>query len=120
MKNTKLNFPLFSYTKALHWAKNQKPEQRSPIHIPKYGGRSHNSFRMWVFANSLLLMSSEKDKRQTQYILNREKWDMFCHFVKMHPGMSTRELANHYRDYGCSNYVFWPSIISICKIINEQ
>ena len=120
MKKTKLNYPLISYLKVLHWAKSQMPEQSSPILIPKYGGKSHNSFRMWVFANNLLLTSSEKDKKQTQYILNREKWDMFCRFVKMHPEMGTREFAKHYKDYGCTNYMFWPSIISINKQYYEQ
>lgn len=75
---------------------------------------------MWVFAGSLLLMSNEKDKVQSQYILSKDKWNRFCQYVKDRPRIRVSELARCYRDYGCTNHLFWPSIISICKEVSES
>ncbi len=117
MKVSKQNIPQVSYARVLKWAKKQAPTlpNSNSILIPKYGGRSKTPFRLWVFADSLLLMSSEEARRQSQYILDREKWERFCEFVKKNPGIGTSELAKRYKEYGCTNYLFWPSIISICK-----
>ena len=106
---------LFPYLTVLRWVKHENPIQAFPLYIPTYGGRSKRPFRLWHIPGGLLLMSNENAKNQAQYILTPEKWKSFLAFVKKNPEMGTGELSKHYRDFGCTNKVFWPSIISICK-----
>lgn len=106
---------LFSYREVLRWVKHKNPIQAVPLYIPKYGGRSNLPFRLWHIPGGLLLMSNEKAKSQSQYILTEEKWRCFQEYVKKNPEMGTGELARHYPDFDCTNKLFWPSIISICK-----
>ncbi len=106
---------LFPYRTVFRWVKDQNPTQDKPVYIPKYGGRSKVPFRVWPFAGCLLLMSGEKAMHEAQYILTPEKWRSFVDFVKKNPEMGMGEVAKHFKDFGCTNKVFWPAIISICK-----
>ena len=106
---------LFPYRTVFSWVKDQNPTQDKPVYIPKYGGRSKVPFRVWPFAGCLLLMSGEKAKLEAQYILTPENWRSFVAFVKENPEKGVGELARHFKDFGCTNKVFWPAIISICK-----
>lgn len=113
---------LCSYPEISRWVKRKNPIQAIPLYIPKYGGRSKLPFRLWHIPGGLLLMSNEKAKYQSQYILTSEKWQCFVDFLSKNPEMGTGELARHYSDF-CTNKLFWPSIISICKEyqrINQQ
>lgn len=65
-------------------------------------------------------MSNEHAKMQSQYVLSTEKWDGFCKFVKQHPNMSMGELASHFKDFGCTNKLFWPAVISISKAVLQS
>lgn len=111
---------IFPYRKVLRWVKNQNPTEKKPVNIHKYGGRSKVPFRVWPFAGCLLLMSGEIAKNKAQYILTPEKWRSFEAFVKNNPEMGMGELAKHFKDFGCTNKVFWPSVISICKEYQKQ
>lgn len=112
------NIKLVSFKKALKWIKSNNPHENSPVYVIPYGGRGL-SFRVWHFANCLLLMSNENAKTQVQYIITEEKWNAFLKYAKEHHDMSTTDMGKHYKDYKCTNYTFWPSILSICKNIKE-
>lgn len=111
---------LFPYRNILCWVKDQNPTQDKPVYIPKYGGRSRLPFRVWHFAGCLLLMSNEKAIHQVQYILAPGQWKKFLDYVEQNPEMRIGELARHLKDFGCTNKVFWPTIISICKEYQKQ
>lgn len=111
---------LSPFGRVLRWVKEINPDQYHPIYIPKYGGRSKQPFRLWCFANCLLLMSNENAKNQVQYILTRKKWTAFIDYVKKTPEMPIGVLSQHFKDFECTNKVFWPSIISICKAYLEN
>lgn len=112
--------PLLSFQSVLRWISEKQLSEEEPLYIPKYGGRSKRPFRVWSFADCLLLMSNEEDSSQRQYILNRDKWNRFLKYVKDHSEMGTFELSQHYKEFGCTNKVFWPSIISICKEYSRE
>lgn len=112
------NIKLVSFRKALKWIKSFDPHENNPVYITPYGERpGTRPFRVWHFANCLLLMSNENAKTKVQYIITEEKWEAFLNYAKEHPDMSTTDMGKHYRDYKCTNYTFWPSIMSICKSI---
>lgn len=108
---------LVAFNKARRWIRKQAKEECAPVYIEKYGGKSRSPFRVWLFADVILLMSNEQAKMQSQYVLSAEKWDAFCRFVKLHPDMSMGELASHFKDFGCTNKLFWPVVISISRAV---
>ena len=63
---------LFPFRDVLSWVKQQQPTEANPLYVSKYGGRSNLDFRVWHFAGCLLLMSNEKAKKQSQYIITPE------------------------------------------------
>lgn len=109
-----------SFPTVLRWVSEKQLSENEPLLIPKYGSRSKRPFRVWSFAGCLLLMSNEEDSTQRQYILNRDKWDRFLKYVKDHSEMGSFILSQHYKEFGCTNKVFWPSIISICKEYSRE
>lgn len=119
MKQCK-DLKLVPYRAIIQWVKSKEQSQSNPVLIQKYGSKSILPFRMWSFAGCLLLMSNEKAKVQAQYILNKKKWLSFFSFVKENPEMSIGDLARCYSEFECTNKVFWPSIISICKAYLEE
>lgn len=118
MKQCK-DLTLVSFNKAFRWIKAQHPTEAQPVYIPKFGGRSNLPFRAWCFADVLLLMANEQAVTQSQYILDKEKWEAFLNFVRENPEMKMGELAASFRRFGCLNKAFWPSIISISKACLE-
>lgn len=111
---------LVSFGTALKWIKNQKPIEANPVYIQKYGGQSKLPFRVWAFADVVLVMSNEKAKTQSQYILSKDKWNAFCKYVKDNPTMERGELARNYKQFECTNKTFWPTVISISKAYYSQ
>ncbi len=111
---------LHSFPTVMRWVSKKQLSETEPLLIPKYGGRSKRPFRVWSFAGCLLLMSNKEDSTQRQYILNIDKWNRFLKYVKDHSEMGTFELSKHYKEFGCTNKVFWPSIISICKEYSRE
>ena len=105
---------LVTYTDVLNWVKSKKPTENNPVYIHKCGVKSDLPFRIWHFADTLLLMGNEQDKNIHQYILTEEKWNQFCKYIKRYPEMNRGELSRFYRDYGCTDKTFWPSVILIC------
>ena len=119
MKQCK-DLSIVSFDKALKWIKSQNPTENNPVYISKYGGRSDLPFRVWCFANALLLMSNEHSIAQTQYILCKSRWNSFIAFIRQNPEMKMGELASNYKRFGCGSKVFWPAIISISKAFEED
>ena len=110
---------LVAFNKARRWIKMQAKECK-PVNIEKYGGRSKYPFHAWVFADVILLMSNEHARMQSQYVLSAEKWNAFCKYVKEHPDMMMSELASRFKDFGCTNKLFWPAVISISKAVLQS
>lgn len=120
MKKLCRELKIVSYHRALKWIKSRDPHEATPVHITKYGGRSNQPFRVWCFADLLLLMPNEDSVTQSHYVIDRKKWDSFWGFVKKNPNMGMGELAKRYKDYCCDNITYWPSIISISKAVIES
>ena len=118
MKQCK-DLSLVSFNKVFQWIKSQHPTEVQPVYIPKYGGRSNLPFRVWCFADVLLLMANEHSVTQAQYVLDKERWGSFLRFVHENPDMKMEELAASYCCFGCRNKAFWPSVISISKACIE-
>jgi hypothetical protein len=114
MKKVNEELTLVPFKNALAWIKSQNPHECSPVYISKAKPTSLK-FRVWCFADALLLASNENDAVQRQYILNEEKWNVFCEYVRNHPQMGRGELGKKYREFGCTDPTFWPSIIHICE-----
>lgn len=104
---------LISFDEILKWVRLNNTHEDTPIMIQKAGDNTP-PFRLWCFGDVLLLMSNEQDASQQQYVLTREKWDLFCQYVISNPTMNRTGLKDNYREYGCTNYAFWPAIIHIC------
>ena len=117
-KNCK-DLKLVAFNKARRWIKMQAKECK-PVNIEKYGGRSKYPFHTWVFADVILSMSNEHARMQSQYVLSAEKWNAFCKYVKEHPDMTMSELASRFKDFGCTNKLFWPAVISISKAVLQS
>jgi hypothetical protein len=115
MKKYNKDIQLTSYKDVFNWLVSCDATKQNPISIEKYGGQSPRPFRTHIEGGDIILRSNPLDSIQRRYILTREKWDSFCHYVTAHPDMCRGELANNYRQYECTNKYFWPSIISICK-----
>lgn len=114
MKKINENLRLVPFKKVLSWIKAQDPHESSPVYISKAMPTSPQ-FRVWYFAEELLLASNENDTVQRQYILDEDKWNKFCKYVTDNPKMSRGELGEKFKDYGCTDATFWPSIIHICE-----
>ena len=111
---------LAEYDQVFDWANEKHATINRPINIPKYGGRSPRPFRLHIEEDGFILRSNPEDSSQRRYILTRERWNLFCNYVSNNPDMIRGVLANNYREYGCTNKYFWPSIISISKQFYEQ
>ena len=109
---------IVSFRKAYSYVKQHNGVGMDAVKIP-YGRRNHLHFRAWAFAGDILLKSSETAHTQQDYRLTREKWNAFTDYVKQNPTMQVNDLAAHYRDFGCTNYTFWPSIINISIAISK-
>ena len=115
MKKYNKDINLASYKDVFNWLESLNVTQQKPVFIEKYGGQSPRPFRAHIEGLNMALRSNPQDAIQRRYILTRAKWDAFCNYVTAHPDMCRGELADNYRQYGCTNKYFWPSIISICK-----
>ncbi len=102
---------LVSFAEAIDWVKRHK----QPIKIYPYGGRTPYPFSVEIKDGDLLLTGNEHNGNPSQYILTETKWRRFCDYVKGHPDMCRGELGNNFKDYGCDDRRYWPSIISISK-----
>ena len=118
MKQCK-DLTIVSFDKAKRWINTQMLAENTPVYIPKYGGRSDFPFRVWRFADVLLLLANERSATQTQYVLCKERWDSFERFVRENPELKMSDLAKSYKSFGCMNKVFWPAVISISKAYME-
>lgn len=111
---------LAGYNQVFDWARNGNAVTDMPFFIEKYGGRSMRPFRLHIEGSAIIVRGNPVDSIQRRYILTRERWEAFCNYVFDNPEMTRGELANNYREYGCTNKYFWPSIISISKQYFEQ
>ncbi len=103
------------YPDVFNWLESNNATMRDPVLVEKYGGKSKRPFRVYIEGPNMALRSNPQDAIQRRYILTKAKWDAFYNYVTAHPDMCRGELADNYRQYGCTNKYFWPSIISICK-----
>ena len=108
-----------SYARAYRFVKQQNGVAMTAANI-SYGRRNTLHFRAWAFAGDILLKSSETAKTQQDYRLTKEKWDAFTDYLKQNPTMEVNALAAHYREFDCTNYTFWPSIIKISNVISNS
>ena len=107
---------LLPFKDVFNWIKSQNPHENSPVYISK-AKESSTKFRVWCFADVLLLASNENDRTIYQYVLTEEQWNVFVRFVEDNPDMSRDELGKHYLDFSFTHKTrfFWPSIIHICN-----
>lgn len=115
MKKHNKNIQLASFKDVYRWLENLNATEQGPVHIIKYGERSTRPFRAHLELGKIVLRSNAQDSVQRKYDLTSTRWDAFCQFVKDNPEMSRGELADNFKQYGCTNKYFWPSIISISK-----
>ncbi len=115
-RNAKFNRDLLpelvSFAEAIDWVKRHK----QPIKIQPYGGRTPFPFSVEIKDVNLLLIGNEQNGKPSQYILTEIKWEKFCDYVNNHPNMCRGELGDNFKDYGCDDRKYWPSIISISKV----
>lgn len=113
---------LEKFTTILRWAKQKGVHEESPVLIPKIGGISKLPTRLWPFGSVLLLAANEKSKNQQYYILTKKEWASFTLFYnKLSSEKKTAKyLGDHYKEWGCTNYAFWPSVLAISKAYQEE
>lgn len=111
---------LVSFDEAYEWVQTQFEKLKSRVPIKKSRDAS-DPFYATPKGESLFLESNENAKVNSSYTLTRDKWDLFCQFVKDHPGMRKRDLAQteNVRAY-CSNLVFWPAVIHISRMVLQN
>ena len=102
---------LVSFAEAKAWVMKHK----QPIKIYPYGGRTPFPFSVGIKNDNLILTGNEQNGNPSRYILTETKWKKFCDYVKEHPDMCRGELGDNFKDYGCDDRRYWPSIISISK-----
>ena len=107
---------IVSFRKAYGYVKQLNGIGMTAVNIP-YGRQNNLHFRAWAFAGDILLKSSETAHIQQDYRLTIEKWHEFTNYVKQNPTMQVNDLAEHYQEFGCTNFTFWPSIIKVSTAI---
>lgn len=113
-----------SFKKILRWVKQKGTHECSPIMIPSLGGnRNAKPGRLWIFGNVILVAHNEDAKRPGYYVLTSEEWNKFVDFFKNTPveNRTGKYLGDHYKDWGCKNFTFWPAVLAISKVYqNDQ
>lgn len=60
-------------------------------------------FEYGIFADLLLVMPYEGSSTQSQYVIDRHRWNCFFQFVNNNPQITMGEFAARYKEYGCGD-----------------